>query len=449
MKKLCGASQNAPCLLPTTIAYPGALGHFLVGGVVKLLPEVNGSHPTSFTITPALPDGLILDSNTGEIHGTFTKDYKDNGQKYTITANNHVVNTETTSQIKFLMKPATLIYQLARAGFSPGGTVKLLPEFTGGRPSNFTINPTLPAGLKLDSNTGEIQGVISKDQNVSDQNVSDLKFVVTARNTVGETTAEIELSIEPRPTGFPWWIESIIAVIVMVLVVVAIFLCRKPARAKMEDAAYVPLRPALYVNGDNTYDNKPVEPAPAGLPLTWYTGRGEQTVYATRKPLNLQYEKVLPIKITYEKEGHGKEIGIKATWVLKSVNNMDITGCSNFKEANALFLAEVNKLPGGIPLTWGTGSGDVTVWATIKPLSLKFDKELPITIYKVKEGHGKEIGIQVGWFLKSINGVDVTRKTNILEAVAIFRDEISKLPDGEELSQLSNEWPSPSQDESE
>jgi len=241
------------------------------------------------------------------------------------------------------------------------------------------------------------------------------------------------------------------------------------------------------------------------------------------KPLGLIFKKdVLPIKITGEKAGHGKDIGVKIGWVLKSINRVSIEGNSDWQEVDTIMHAETNKLPGGlrldfssesgndiitkwffhhplglkykldetpikvtevhgpgivvgvqagwilkaigeivpgkdvdpvkdvegmsfvdvttylktqthklppaITLTWDTGDGnEETVIATKKPLGLVFNQSLPIKITSEKDGHGKDIGIQVGWVLKNINGVDVLNSNSFADVQKIMHEQVNLL----------------------
>merc|ERR1712185_880272 len=153
-------------------------------------------------------------------------------------------------------------------------------------------------------------------------------------------------------------------------------------------------------------------PMPQGLPLTFQTGEKETTVYALRKPLGLVFEKRQPIKINENKEGHGKDLGIRKGWILTHVNNVNVLSMP-FQEADDLLHAAINKLPGDhiIPMRWDTGDGqEITVFARRKPLGLVFERGvLPIKITMESRGHGKDLGIRVGWILKSINNIDVSR----------------------------------------
>jgi hypothetical protein len=58
-------------------------------------------------------------------------------------------------------------------------------------------------------------------------------------------------------------------------------------------------------------------------------------------------------------------------------------------------------------MVWETPEGERTVYATRKPLGVEFHPNFPLTVKREPEGHGKELGVQVGWVLKLVNGVAV------------------------------------------
>jgi len=167
------------------------------------------------------------------------------------------------------------------------------------------------------------------------------------------------------------------------------------------------------------------------MPLVFETRNGEQTVYATHKPLGLVFQKGrLPIKITNVIESHGKDIGVQIGWILKSINDRDITGFGSFADVNHIMHEEICKLPGGVALTWDVGNGkEKTVWAMKKPLGLVFDKVLPIKITIDKFGHGYDIGVRKGWILKRVNYIDLTRRRTFQEADEILISEIDQMLD--------------------
>jgi len=287
----------------------------------------------------------------------------------------------------------------------------------------YSISPPLPMGLTLNSKTGEVSGMLKKG----------VKYVwghhtytVTSRNTVGTKTSQliIELSKEKCASLNMIVIWIILAALIALIIIYFLF-CRKKQEPVPQYTQVPAAQPAP----------TPVAVAPVsretGLPLTFDTGAGDwKTVYAKRKPLGVIFERHLPIRVTQERESHGKEIGIQVGWTLVQIDNQSIAGMS-FEEADRLLHEKVDKLPGGIPLTWETGSGPpMTVWAFKKPLGLTFEKQLPIKITKERPGHGMEIGIKEGWELLKVNYKDVSASSGMTfdQVDTLLHEQLGRLP---------------------
>ncbi len=68
---LCAAGCAGPVTAPSAISYPDNPAVYVFGQqVAPNVPSVEGGRPSSFTVTPPLPDGLVLDPVTGVISGT-------------------------------------------------------------------------------------------------------------------------------------------------------------------------------------------------------------------------------------------------------------------------------------------------------------------------------------------------------------------------------------------
>jgi hypothetical protein len=80
-----------------------------------------------------------------------------------------------------------------------------------------------------------------------------------------------------------------------------------------------------------------------GVPLIWDTPDGERTVYATKKPLGVQFKAEFPLKVKREPEGHSKELGVKKGWILKSVNGIDVTAMNDMAKVNEILYKEVGE----------------------------------------------------------------------------------------------------------
>merc|ERR1711988_1320611 len=188
-----------------------------------------------------------------------------------------------------------------------------------------------------------------------------------------------------------------------------------------------------------------VPAVPNGVPLIWETTNGERAVYVTRRPLGVQFRAEFPLKVKREPVGHSKELGIEMGWILKCVNGIDVTRMTDIGKVNEILYREVgektlsveqwndalveSEFPApskGIPLKWDTPRGPRTVYATKKPLGVQFSAEFPLKIKRSPVGHGKDLGLEVGWILTSVNGIDVTAMTDISKVSEILYSEVGE-----------------------
>lgn len=432
------------------------------GQVVSLATNLAVSgNSDKFTIRPSLPDGLRL-SDIGTINGTLSKDVKDFHRKYTITGTtDHGQETvEVCISVGHFLAPAPwwsyikipavrvnwryvwfflaavgilliiffIVYQCRRRSTeasSHRSYQRLVPSMcvddtNGDTKTKAEVTSvqrsTSAADLYVDE-SAKANGFGGYRPSPSSGQIYDPRDDPRAAQANG---------FRPEPPAWPPY---------------EVYKPSSPSRPPIDNRPPLDNRPPPMDNRrpmDRSAD--PSRPTPAGLPLVWQTHRGEQTTYATKKPLSICFDRDLPLKVT-EAEGHGKAIGISVGWILNAVNGIDVIEFSSFDEVEAVLQREINKLPGGIPLTWDTGMRDVTVWATMKPLSLKFDRVAPIRITRDQVGHGHDIGIQVGWVLKSVNNIDVTTISRYQEIRAILQRETRRLPnpcsDGDDEDKFS------------
>jgi len=142
--------------------------------------------PNGFTVTPALPAGLTLNQNTGQITGTPTTVQA--AQTYQMTAENSVG----------VSMPANLTITIAAAlqapvvtpGQSISGSIgTAITPFTiattGGAPTSFAVTPALPTGLTLNTTTGQVTGTPGANTSTG----SPYTVNVTATNAAGTSPA--------------------------------------------------------------------------------------------------------------------------------------------------------------------------------------------------------------------------------------------------------------------
>src|SRR6266849_10859361 len=114
-----------------------------------------GTAPYVYSVSPSLPTGLSLNSNTGAISGTPTVSAATATYTVTVTDANSSTSSQTfsltvNSSVSAVQDVAskTLTVNTAAPPFTPvtasGGTT----------PYVYSVSPSLPAGLNLNSNTG-------------------------------------------------------------------------------------------------------------------------------------------------------------------------------------------------------------------------------------------------------------------------------------------------------
>jgi sugar lactone lactonase YvrE len=149
-----------------------------------------GTTPYAYTISPALPAGLSLSSTTGAITGA--PSVTSAAMSYTVTVTDAngataqanfslTVNTAVTATQAVAMT-SLKVHQLATA-FTPvtgGGGTGLL---------GYSVSPSLPAGLSVDSTTGTISGTPTVTQAAT-------PYTVTVADANGATaTASFSLAV--------------------------------------------------------------------------------------------------------------------------------------------------------------------------------------------------------------------------------------------------------------
>ncbi len=125
-----------------------------------VLPEATGGvTPITYTLTPALPAGLVFSGSTRTISGTPTVVTASVPYTYTATGTNGsadslLFNIEVVPAVSFTAGVADQSFPRAHRI-----TPLVLPEATGGvTPITYTLTPALPAGLVFSDSTRTISG---------------------------------------------------------------------------------------------------------------------------------------------------------------------------------------------------------------------------------------------------------------------------------------------------
>nr|WP_198387396.1 Ig domain-containing protein [Burkholderia ubonensis] len=176
---------------------------YQVGAAIEpLTPSYSGGEIKSFIISPDLPAGLRLDPHTGVISGTPSTISPQTS--YTVIGKNDAGIATTKLILEIIQSepaPANLRYSSPSPVYLTGQAITPnTPTYSGGEIRQFSVAPTLPAGLTLDSITGVINGTPSNP-------TPSAKYTVTGSNSAGSISATITIAIEDQllpPVNFQY-----------------------------------------------------------------------------------------------------------------------------------------------------------------------------------------------------------------------------------------------------
>jgi len=181
------------------ISYASATYSFIRNNTITNLSPVLGSGsptPSSYSVSPALPTGLSLNTTTGVISGRPTA--LTTPTDYTVTATT-AAGCSTTFTLNLEVKndapPLNLVYNPNTQTVRQGTAItNMVPTVGGGAVITYTIAPSLPSGITINATTGVVSGNLTSAQTGSQV------YTVTATNTGGTATATITLIYNSAPT---------------------------------------------------------------------------------------------------------------------------------------------------------------------------------------------------------------------------------------------------------
>ena len=174
---------------PSSISYsPNSFTLTKGTAMTAVTPSASGGPVTSWSVSPSLPAGLSLDTSTGEISGTPTA--ITSSASYTITASNTGgSDTATVTIVVNDVAPSSISYSPNSFTLTKGTAMTAVtPSTSGGPVTSWSVSPSLPAGLSLDTSTGEISGTPTAV-------TSSATYTVTASNTGGSDTATVTIEV--------------------------------------------------------------------------------------------------------------------------------------------------------------------------------------------------------------------------------------------------------------
>jgi hypothetical protein len=183
-----GGSSNPPPPppAPSALSYPAPAPFTRGTAIATLSPTVTGT-VISYSVAPALPAGLALNTGSGVISGTPTAIAA--AANYVVTATNASGNTAATLSLSVNDIAPDIAFPGAAQILTTGVPVTLTPTNAGGPATHWSVNQPLPAGLLLNSASGAISGTPVQLSTAS-------TYVLTAQNSGGVDTFDLTIAIQ-------------------------------------------------------------------------------------------------------------------------------------------------------------------------------------------------------------------------------------------------------------
>jgi hypothetical protein len=192
---LCGCDGSG-VKAPSALSYTTSTAVFTKGvAITPDSPRSSGGAVTSYSVSPALPAGLVLSASTGIVSGTPTVVAATGS--YTVTASDSAGSATATLSITVNdQPPSALSYTPGTAIYPEGAQIAPnVPANSGGTVISYSVSPALPAGLNLSA----ITGIISGDPTAAAAAAS---YTVTAINSGGSATAVLNITVmAPAPAA--------------------------------------------------------------------------------------------------------------------------------------------------------------------------------------------------------------------------------------------------------
>jgi hypothetical protein len=195
----CGGGSSGggapPLSAPSDLSYASPVVLTVDVQAPTISPTVTGSVST-YSISPALPEGLSLSASTGKITGMPVAESA--AGSYVVTAENTAGSTTFTLSLAVLIPAPSALSYLSPDSYQIGAAITALSPSVTGLVTRYAVAPALPAGLSLDAVTGQITGAPTTA-------TASASYVITASNGSGSTNFSLTLSVLiPPPSALSY-----------------------------------------------------------------------------------------------------------------------------------------------------------------------------------------------------------------------------------------------------
>ncbi len=184
-------------IAPPNISYSSSIT-FRIGTSYTITPTNSSGPVSSYSIDNTLPSGLTFNTTTGVISG-IPDGSPTPSVPYIITATGPTGATSSkTVNIIIKYRLPVISYSSTTKIFTNGYAIdSMTPTNTGGPVTSYSVSPSLPSGLSIDSTTGVISGTPSVT-------ASQANYVVTATGSGGNGSVTLTLTVvDPPSISYP------------------------------------------------------------------------------------------------------------------------------------------------------------------------------------------------------------------------------------------------------
>ncbi|MCP5499418.1 MAG: putative Ig domain-containing protein [Leptospiraceae bacterium] len=190
-----GGSISTELVLTVNDAAPSSLNYGISSllltkdvSISPIMPSVTGT-VTAYTVSPSLPPVLKLDPSTGKLYGTPSA-LQLTPETYTVTASNVSGSSVYSFQITVEdSAPKGLSYPVSSLSLTKGVSLSSIIPVVSGTVTAYSVSPSLPSGLVLNTRTGELSGIPQSPQSVT-------TYTITAVNTKGSVSFPLYITVE-------------------------------------------------------------------------------------------------------------------------------------------------------------------------------------------------------------------------------------------------------------